>query len=86
MSCGTPVVSTDVGGVGEVVTHGETGFLTAPDDLEGFAGRLAELLFDGERARAMGVRAREDALERFRRDKVVGAYEQLYRRVLERRK
>ena len=37
-----------------------------------------------DRAREMGVRAREDALERFRREKVVTAYEDLYRRILDR--
>ena len=83
MSCGTPVVSTDAGGVNEVVTHGSTGLLSPLDDAAAFAEHLAALLFDGERAREMGNRAREDALERFRREKVVTAYEDLYRRVLE---
>ena len=83
MSCGTPVVATDVGGVGEVVTHGTTGLLSERDDMDAFAHHLATLLFEEGRARAMGEAARADALERFRRDRVVRAYEELYERTLE---
>jgi N-acetyl-alpha-D-glucosaminyl L-malate synthase BshA len=82
MSCGTPVVATDAGGIGEVVDHGSTGLLSPVEDLELFARHLAVLLFDRERARAMGEAARVAAVERFRRDRIVLAYEAVYRRVL----
>lgn len=83
MSCGTPVVATDVGGVSEVVTHGSTGLLSARDDIQGFADHLSTLLFEEGQAQVMGAAARADALERFRRDHVVRAYEELYERTLE---
>lgn len=82
MACGTPVVSTDVGGVAEVVVQDECGLLVAPDDLEGYARALRALLGDRERARRMGVRAREIAVDRFARDTVVREYEALYLRTL----
>jgi N-acetyl-alpha-D-glucosaminyl L-malate synthase BshA len=82
MSCGTPVVATDVGGVGEVVEHGVSGLLTKPDDLDGFAAHLASLLFSPEKARTMGEAAREAAVSRFGRAHIVARYEALYRRVL----
>ena len=82
MSCGTPVVATDSGGVHEVVDHDETGLLTPLEDLEGFARHLAALLFDRDRARAMGAAAREVAVARFRREAVVQRYVDLYRRTL----
>ena len=84
MSCGTPVVATRVGGVPEVVTDEVTGLLAEVDDLEGFADRLGRLLFDRDRAAAMGRAARGDALERFARERVIGRYEALYRRVIAR--
>lgn len=84
MSCGTPVVATRAGGVGEVVEHGVSGLLSGIDDLEGFAANLAELLFDHARARAMGEVARRQAVERFARERVVERYVDLYRRVLAR--
>lgn len=83
MACGTPVVATDVGGVSEVVDHGVSGWLAAPDDLEGFAARLRELLVDREGAIEMGLRARAVAEERFDRRRVVRRYEELYWRLLQ---
>lgn len=85
MACGTPVVATDAGGVVEVVDHGETGFLSAPDDQAGFATHVARLLFDRAQARRMGAAARESALRRFRREVIVEHYVGVYRSVLEKR-
>jgi N-acetyl-alpha-D-glucosaminyl L-malate synthase BshA len=84
MSCGTPVVATQAGGVGEVVEHGVSGLLSGVDDLDGFAANLAALLFDPQRARAMGLVARQQAVERFARERIVERYVELYRRVLAR--
>jgi len=84
MSCGVPVVATAVGGVPEVILDGQTGLLCPAEDQARYAERVRELLFDRERARAMGRAAREDVLARFARDSIVARYEELYRRVLER--
>ena len=85
MACGTPVVATDAGGIREVIDHGVTGLLSAPEDLEGFAAHLRALLFGETDGEAMGRAAREQALERFQPRKIVAAYEALYRRVIARR-
>ena len=82
MACGTPVVATDVGGVHEVVDHGVSGLLSPLEDLRAFAANLARLLADRTAARRMGAAAREQAVTRFRREKIVVLYEELYRRVL----
>jgi N-acetyl-alpha-D-glucosaminyl L-malate synthase BshA len=82
MACGTPVVSTDAGGVHEVVEHGVSGLLSPVEDLRAFAAHLARLLGDRAAAKRMGAAAREQAVSRFRREKVVVRYEELYRRVL----
>lgn len=85
MSCGTPVVATRVGGVPEVVTDGLSGLLADADDLDGIADRLRSLFLDRDRARAMGEAARIEAVERFDRLRVVSRYEDLYRRLIDRR-
>jgi len=82
MSCGTPVVATDSGGICEVVEHGVSGLLAPLDDLETFARHLSALLFDRERSLAMGAAARAAAESRFRREAVVADYVDLYRRTL----
>jgi starch synthase len=71
MACHTAVVSSDVGGIPEVVADGETGIVVpyTPDDAEDFERRFADavnsLAADPERARAMGDRGRERAVDHF---------------------
>lgn len=70
MASATPVIASRVGGVPEIVEHGQTGFLVAPDDDRELADRLAQLLGDPVLARRMGQQARERVLDRFTWDAV----------------
>jgi glycosyltransferase involved in cell wall biosynthesis len=58
MASGLPVVAAKVGGVPDIVQHGETGFLLEPDNLEGFVTALAELTKNPALRMEMGRRAR----------------------------
>ncbi len=64
MASGVPVVATRVGGVPDVVEHGECGWLVAPGDAEDIAARCASLLGDAELRREFGARARTRAQDR----------------------
>ena len=68
MAYGIPVVATAVGGVPEVVTHGRTGFLTAPADVEGLASCVLSLLENAALRRQLGEAARHEAISRFSPD------------------
>ena len=46
MACGVPVVASKVGGLPEIIEDGVTGFVCAPDDVEGMAERGVALLTD----------------------------------------
>ena len=82
MACGLPVVASDVGGLPEVVAHGETGLLAPVGDVAAMARHVARLLGDeGQRAR-FGAAARERVEAHFRLDPIVTRYETLYRNVL----
>lgn len=61
MASGVPVVARDEGGPSDIVTHGETGYLVPPDDLEGFVSKALKLAYDSKLRRAMGVEARKAA-------------------------
>ena len=55
---GLPLVSTDVGAIGEIVRHGETGELVPPDDLEALTLALHSLIADRSRRDRYGAAAR----------------------------
>jgi N-acetyl-alpha-D-glucosaminyl L-malate synthase BshA len=82
MSCGVPVVASNIGGLHEVIEDGETGFLFDPHDVEGMSGVVIDLFNDEERRRAMGLKGRERAKKDFGKDKVVGEYVSLYESLL----
>jgi glycosyltransferase involved in cell wall biosynthesis len=72
-------VSTAVGGVGEVVEDGVTGFLVEPGSPESMARALAGALADVEASAHLARAARARVETRFSVDAVVGAYLELYR-------
>lgn len=78
MASQVPVLGTASGGVTEVVIHGETGYLADVGDIETMARYAVELLSDEAKAKAMGRRGREIALEKFSRERIVSEYEALY--------
>ncbi len=82
MSCGVAVVAPRVGGLPELVAHGETGTLTTPGDVEALAEAQIALLTDDDRRRAMGDAGRQRALEWFDTEVVVPRYETFYARAL----
>lgn len=71
MSCAKPVVSTDVGAVREIVVEGETGFLVAEEDEEGFAAAITALLRDEELAARIGAAARAHVAANFSLDRML---------------
>ena len=59
MFFGVPVVATKVGGVPEIITDGETGFLLPPKDPRAIAGKVLLLLKDEELRKKMGEAGRK---------------------------
>ena len=80
MACGVPVVGSSVGGLGEVVLHGETGYLAPVGDVDQMAAHAIELLTDGKKYTAFRSAA-VDRAALFSPDRVVTLYEDLYRRL-----
>jgi N-acetyl-alpha-D-glucosaminyl L-malate synthase BshA len=83
MSCGLPVLATEVGGLSEVIDPGVDGWLCHVGDVECMAARAVEVLSHKEKSRAMGDAARRKAMARFTPDQIVPQYEALYRRIVE---
>ena len=77
-----PVVATRVGGVPDVVREGVDGFLVDVGDVDGLAGRLAELARDPELRRRFGEAGREAVVPRYRVSRLLDDVDALYRELL----
>lgn len=79
MSSGCAVISSDVGGIPEIISDRKNGFLVPPGDSGAIKERL-EILMENERLRAeMSARARSDAVNLFDWEKIAGQYLEFYR-------
>jgi glycosyltransferase involved in cell wall biosynthesis len=85
LASGCPVVATRVGGVPDVVTDGEDGFLVEPGDVEELAARLAQLANDPDLRGRMGAAGRERMRSRYAVDRLIDDIDRLYRDLLERK-
>ena len=82
MSCGKPVVGTDVEGVREAVEHGVTGILVPPRDPENLAKAILNLIEDDRKAKSMGAAGRERVKRLFSIESNVSKVEQVYEETL----
>ncbi len=79
LAAGIPVVTTRAGGAGYVVEDGQTGRVVDVGDAEALAEAILDLLSDPTCYQEFSVRARAAAEARFRRDRVVERYLEVYR-------
>lgn len=83
MASGCPVVATRVGGLPDLITEGETGYLVPPRDAEKLALAIIEVLQSPEKARLMGGKARDFAHSRFNLQRLIMDMEMLYSNLLQ---
>jgi glycosyltransferase involved in cell wall biosynthesis len=78
MASEKPVVSTLAGGIGEVVCHGETGFLVPFGDWEGLEKYTHLLVNDRLLRETMGSKGRSRIIEGFSLSQMVTSLESIY--------
>lgn len=78
MSSGVPPVTSNTGGLHEVIDDGETGFLRDPHDVEGMSDAIVRLFEDDALRRQIGLQARDRAKRRFGKDGIVAQYLKVY--------
>ncbi len=81
MSCEVPVITTNAGGLPEVVEDGKSGFLLPVGDVDGMAEAALRLLGDEELRRSFGEAGRRRAVEVFGQEPIVARYRAVYERV-----
>ena len=85
LAVGTPVVSTDVGGIREIVDDGRTGFVVPPRNPCALAAAMANLMArSAEERLAMGAAGRAHIEGRFGLDGVLDRWCELFNALLER--
>lgn len=82
MYCSTPVVANNVGGVGEVIINGETGWLVEKGDDAGFTAGLKEVLKNGEESRKRAGKAKRLVYRKFLNQQIASRFAEVYRGIL----
>lgn len=77
-------VCSDVGGMGELIESGESGYIFQPRDVDALADALTKLASDREKRKKFAARQLERAAERYSLDAMRAAQERNYRTLLAR--
>ena len=80
MSCGVPVVATDVGGVAEAIDE-HSGFVCKPRDPEAIGAKVIELLSNVALREQMSKLGRQRVIDLFTLDIFIDSYERIYAEV-----
>ena len=83
MALGKPVIATDVGGTAELIEDGKDGFLFTTGDKEKLVKMINVLLDDHAKRSMIGDHAREKVQAKFNLNRMLSAYERIYREATE---
>jgi len=84
MAHGLPVVAADCSSLGEVIEHGNNGFLCRKDQVDDFVSAIRNLAGNLQLWRNMGQSAYLTAKNRFNIERMIDSYLTLYRGILQR--
>jgi glycosyltransferase involved in cell wall biosynthesis len=82
LSCGTPVVAFNIGGMPDMIDHQKSGYLAEPFEADDLARGIAWVLEDSERHTALGAHARQQVEHRYSMKTVACQYRDLYEDLL----
>jgi len=82
MSCGTSVVGTKVGGIPELITDGETGYLVDANNVSSLSKAIVKLLKYPDLREEIGAAARTKILNQYSVDRISKEHMNLYNDVL----
>ncbi|MBI1807027.1 MAG: N-acetyl-alpha-D-glucosaminyl L-malate synthase BshA [Ignavibacteria bacterium] len=82
MACELPVIASSVGGLPELIVHGETGYIAEIGDIERMAKYAIDLLTNNPKYKLFAQASRKRAVEVFNAEKVIDQYVRYYEQVL----
>jgi len=78
MACRIPTIGTAVGGITDIISHGENGILVPPEDTKVLSGVLKRVIEDGSLARKIAEKGFQTVKQKFIWEKVLQQMENLY--------
>lgn len=82
MSCGIPCVSFEVGGIPDLITHGETGYLARPYIVEDLATGIINVLHDDMLRKSMAEKSRKWIEDNLSLQLIAQRHLKLYRQLI----
>jgi glycosyltransferase involved in cell wall biosynthesis len=82
ISCGTPCITYDVGGCGEIIENGIDGFAIKGDDTRLFAFKVMEILESDHKQKLFSDNARKSAENKFTLEKMCNNYYDLFQKTI----
>ena len=76
-----PIVSTDVGGVRDIVMKDKTGLISDSKDINGFTNNLKKLIENKDLRDSLGATGYENVYEKFNYRRLVSDVKSLYNRL-----
>ncbi len=80
-TCGTPVVSFNIGGLADIIEHQKTGYLAKAFDTRDLANGINWVL-DKQKTKQLSINARKIAVEKFSEKKISENYLNIYKKLL----
>jgi glycosyltransferase involved in cell wall biosynthesis len=78
MACRIPTIGTAVGGITDIINHGENGILVPPEDAGTLSRALKRVIEDGNLAKQIAERGYQTVREKFTWEKVLQQMEDVY--------
>ncbi len=82
LSCGTPVVAFNTGGMPDMIEHLENGYLAELKSSKDLAAGMVTLLSDTKELLKMKEKCRDTALEKFNEETIANQYSAYYKELL----
>lgn len=82
MACGVPCIGTNIGGIPEVIDHGDTGYIAELGNVEQMSYFANKILEDKHLHQNMSFQAKEVVKDKFATETILRQYENLYEQVL----
>jgi glycosyltransferase involved in cell wall biosynthesis len=82
IACGTPTITFDIGGCGDIIKNGISGYIFPPKHINQFCEKTIELLNDKDRLKEMAISSRQYAEKKFSVESMSDRYYELFEEIL----